>query len=73
MLFFGCCAVSVEPPVCVCVRSIHDDGCFAPKRSRISRAHIRRSARYFAISSKKLLCVLKIQEMRPATASTSAP
>jgi len=34
---------------------------------------MRRSARYLATSSKKLLCVLKIQEMRGATSSMSTP
>ena len=57
----------------MCVRSFHEFGSFAPKRSRSNRAHIRRSARYLAISSKKLLCVLKIHEIRGATSSMSTP
>ena len=73
MLFSGCCAVSVEPPVCVCVRSIIERGSVAPKRSFMIRAHSRRSARYLAISSKKLMCVLKIHDSRGANASTSTP
>ena len=30
MLFSGCCAMSVLPPVCVCVRSIIERGFSAP-------------------------------------------
>ena len=73
MLFSGCCAVSVEPPVCVWVRSIIERGSVAPKRSFMIRAHRRRSARYFAISSKKLMCVLKIHDRRGAKSSTATP
>ena len=53
MLFSGCCAVSVAPPVCVWNRSISDRSSLAPNRSRMIRAHSRRAARNFAISSKK--------------------
>ena len=73
MLFSGCCAVSVLPPVWVWVRSIQERGFVAPKRSRMIRAHIRRKARNLATSSKKSLWVLKIQEMLPAKSSTSRP
>ena len=73
MLFSGCWAVSVEPPVWVCVRSIIDRGSVAPKRSFMIRAHSRRSARYLAISSKKLMWVLKIHDSRGANVSTSTP
>jgi hypothetical protein len=73
MLFSGCCAVSVEPPVCVWVRSIRDRGSLAPKRSLMTRAHTRRSARYLAISSKKSVWVLKIQDNLDAKSSTSTP
>ena len=52
MLFSGCCAVSVAPPVCVWNRSASERGSLAPKRSRMIRAHSRRAARNFAISSK---------------------
>src|ERR1700682_6222954 len=45
MLFSGCWAVSVTPPVCVWKRSIVDLGSVAPKRSRLMRAHMRRAAR----------------------------
>ena len=73
MLFSGCCSVSAEPAVWVCVRSIIERGSFAPKRSRITCAHSRRSARYLATSSKKFMCVLKIHESRGANESTSMP
>ena len=73
MLFSGCCSVSVEPPVCVCVRNCSERSSSAPKRSRMSVAHMRRSARYLAISSKKFVCVLKIHESRGANSSTSTP
>ena len=53
MLFSGCWAVSVAPPVCVWNRSVSDRGSSAPNRSRMIRAHSRRAARNFAISSKK--------------------
>src|SRR5580704_887633 len=73
MLFSGCCAVSVEPPVWVCVRSISERGSHAPKRVPMIRDHMRRSARYFAISSKKSMCVLKIQDSLGAKSSTATP
>ncbi|CAB4880619.1 unannotated protein [freshwater metagenome] len=53
MLFSGCWAVSVEPPVWVWNRSSFDDSFFAPKRSVMRRYQMRRDARNFAISSKK--------------------
>jgi hypothetical protein len=59
MLFSGCCAVSEHPAVWVWNRRRHDAGSFAPYRSRIHRAQMRRAARYFAISSKKSMCALK--------------
>ena len=73
MLFSGCCRVSADPAVWVWVRSIIERGSFAPKRSRITCAHIRRRARYFATSSKKFIWVLKIHESRGANVSTSIP
>ena len=45
----------------------------ALKRSRITRAQMRRAARYLAISSKKSLCELKKNEIRGANTSTSSP
>ncbi len=54
-LLTGCCAVSVEPPVCVWKRSIVDFGFVAPKRSVMIVCHIRRLARNLATSSKKSL------------------
>ena len=59
MLFSGCWAVSDTPAVCVWKRIRHDRGSVAPKRSRSSRAQMRRAARYFAISSKKSTWALK--------------
>ncbi len=73
MLFCGCCAVSVEPPVCVWKRSISAFGEVAPKRSRMIFAHIRRAARNFAISSKKLLWQAKKNDSRGANWFTSSP
>ena len=55
------------------MRSIQLPGFSAWYRSRISLAHIRRRARYLAISSKKSMWVLKIQLSRPANSSTSIP
>ena len=62
MLFSGCCAVSVDPPVWVWVRSMSERGSRRTEPLAITLAHIRRSARYLAISSKKSMCVLKIHE-----------
>ena len=73
MLFSGCWAVSVEPPVCVWKRSSSERASFAPKRSRMICAHMRRAARNLATSSKKLLWPLKKNESCPANSSTSRP
>jgi hypothetical protein len=72
-LFIGCCAVSVTPAVCEWKRSVHERGSFAPKRSRMWRAQMRRAARSFAISSKKSLWMSKKNESRGAKSSTSSP
>ena len=66
MLFSGCCAVSVEPPVCAWKRSASAFGFVAPNRSRMMRAHSRRAARNFATSWKKSLCALKKNDSRCA-------
>ena len=73
MLLNGCCAVSETPEVCACVRMSHERGSRAPKRSRSSRAQIRRAARSFATSSKRSICALKKKLRRGANASTSRP
>ena len=73
MLFSGCWAVSVTPPVCVWKRSLSERGSLAPKRSRMIRAHIRRAARNFATSWKTLLWQLKKNARRGAKWSTSRP
>ncbi len=73
MLFSGCWAVSVEPPVWVWKRSIFELSSLAPKRSVMMRAHMRRAARYLAISSKRLLCAFQKKDSRGANASTSMP
>ena len=73
MLFIGCWAVSVEPPVWVWKRSIVDFGSFAPNRSVMIRYHILRLARNLAISSKKLLCPFQKNDSRGAKSSTSRP
>ena len=53
MLFSGCCAVSVEPPVWAWKRSASAFGFVAPKRSRMMLAQSLRAARNFATSWKK--------------------
>ena len=68
MLLSGCCAVSVQPAVWVWKRSIMARGFVAPKRSRMMRAHSRRAARNFAISSRKSLCALKKNDSRGPSA-----
>ncbi len=73
MFTSGCCAVSVAPPVCVWNRSIQLRGSFAPNRSVMIRAHMRRAARNFAISSKKCMWHAKKNERRGANSSTSSP
>ena len=73
MLTSGCCAVSDTPAVWVWKRMSSDRSRFAPYRSRISRAQIRRAARYLAISSKKSMWALKKNESRGAKSSTSSP
>ena len=73
MLFSGCCAVSVAPPVCVWNRSIALLRSFAPNRSRMIRAHMRRAARNFATSSKKFMWQAKKNESRGANSSTASP
>jgi hypothetical protein len=69
----GCCAVSVEPPVCAWKRSASARGFVAPKRSRMTAAHSRRAARNFATSWKKWLCALKKNESRAPKSSGESP
>ena len=73
MLFSGCWAVSVTPPVCVWKRSRNERSSVAPKRSRMIVAHIRRAARNFATSWKTLLWPLKKNARRGAKSSTASP
>src|SRR3989454_1053855 len=73
MLISGCCAVRLTPAVWVWKRNSHDRGFFAPKVSRISRAQMRRAARYLANSSNKSLCALKKKDSRGANSSTFRP
>ncbi len=73
MLFSGCCAVSVEPPVWVWNRRSFERSSNAPKRSVMSRAHIRRAARYLATSSKRLLWAFQKKLSLGANSSTSSP
>ena len=73
MLFSGCWAVSVEPPVCAWKRSAWAFGFVAPKRSRMISAHSRRAARNFATSWKKWLCALKKNESRSPNSSGESP
>ena len=72
-LFMGCCAVSDTPAVCVWNRRRIEASSFAPYRSLIHRAQIRRAARYFAISSKKSMWALKKNDSPCANRSTSSP
>ncbi len=53
--------------------SISERGSRALKRSRMMRAHNLRAARNFAISSSRLLCELKKNEMRGAKSSICNP
>ena len=69
----GCCAVSVEPPVCAWKRKASAFGFVAPKRSRMIEAHSRRAARNFATSWKKWLCALKKKERRAPKSSGESP
>ena len=73
MLFSGCCAVSVEPPVCAWKRSAIARGFVAAKRSLMIRAHSRRAARNFATSWKKSLCALKKKDRRAPNSSGDSP
>src|SRR5438094_7699240 len=73
MLFSTCCRVSETPAVWVWNRSIHDLGSRAPYLSRMIRAHRRRAARNFAISSKKSMWESKKKESRGANSSTLRP
>ena len=73
MLFSGCWAVRVTPPVWVWKRSRSERSSLAPKRSRMIVAHIRRAARNFATSWKTLLWPLKKKARRGAKSSTARP
>ena len=69
----GCCAVSVEPAVCVWKRRRQERGSFAPKRSRAISAQSERAARNFATSSKKFEWALKKNDSRGAKSSIARP
>jgi hypothetical protein len=69
----GCWAVSWTPAVWVWNRSIIDLGSFAPNRSRMIAAHMRRAARNFATSSRKVERETKKNDSRGAKRSTSSP
>src|SRR2546426_358716 len=73
MLISGCCAVRLTPAVWVWKRKSHDRGFFAPKVFRISRAQMRRAARYLANSSNRSLCALKKKDSRGANSSIFRP
>ena len=73
MFTSGCWAWSVTPPVCVWKRIICERSDSAPNSSRMIRAHIRRTARNFAISWKTLLWQLKKKARRGANSSISKP
>ena len=61
-LLSGCCAVSEQPAVCVWKRSIHERGFFAPNRSRITCAQMRRAARSFGDLLEEV--VVRVEEER---------
>ena len=65
--------MSVDPPVWVWNRSSFDFSSLAPNRSVMIRAHIRRAARYFATSSKRLLWAFQKKLRRGAKSSTRSP
>ena len=73
MLFSGCSAVREQPAVWVWNRISMLLGSLAPKVSFISRAQMRRAARYLAISSNRSLWALKKKLNRGATESMSRP
>jgi hypothetical protein len=73
MLFSGCWAVRVAPPVWVWKRSIADLGSRAPNRSVMIRDHIRLAARNFATSSKKFMWHAKKNDSRGPKSSTLRP
>src|SRR5205823_4746495 len=71
-LFLGCCAVRVDPPVCVWKRRRHAASP-AWKRSFMSRAHSLRAARNLATSSNRSVNDAKKNETRGASWFTSSP
>ena len=73
MLFSGCWAVRVEPPVWAWNRSAWAWVVVAPKRSRMIWAQRVRAARNFATSWKKSLCALKKNESLAPNASGERP
>ena len=73
-LFSGCCAVSVEPPVCAWKRSASAFGFVdAEALAASARAQSRRAARNFATSWKKSLCALKKNDSRSPNSSGESP
>jgi hypothetical protein len=73
MLFSGCWAASVTPPVWVWKRIVWDLGFSESNRSRMIDAHMRRAARNFATSWNTLLCPLKKNARRGPKSSTASP
>ena len=73
MLFSGCWAVSVEPPVWAWKRSICERGVAGAEAVAHDLGPQRRAARNLATSWKKSLWALKKNESRRANASTSSP
>src|SRR5206468_12404883 len=69
MLLYGCCAVSVLPPVWVWKRSACARASFTPYRSFIRRAQIVRAARNLATSSKKSEKTAKKNDSRGANSA----
>ena len=72
-LTIGCWAVSTAPDVCVWMRTCIERGSFAPKRSFIVVAQIRRIARILQTSSKKSLAWENWKPNRGRTSSGSRP
>ena len=73
ILFSGCSRVRSTPDVWPWNLKRQDLGSLAPKRSRVSWAQMRRPARNFATSSKKLMEMSKKKVKRGSTWSGSQP
>src|SRR4051794_35658308 len=73
MLLSGCRWLNVDPHVPANHRNRHDRGSFAPNVSRISRAQIRRLARYLATSANRFMNARLFKEWGGANAPIESP